>query len=86
LLGLAVFSVLCAGAGGRRPHADVSQQLKGFLYVGAVALLAVALAVLLVGWLGNHPARAESLAMFGCFTYAIYLLAAFVVDRMSSRR
>jgi cell division protein FtsW (lipid II flippase) len=87
LLALAAFSVLCVHAGSGAPDSSVGQQLKGFLYVGALALLGLALAVLLVGLLGNRSARAEGLAMFGCFTYAIYLLAAFVVvDRVSSRR
>jgi hypothetical protein len=86
LLALAAFSVLCVRTGRGAPEGSVSQQLTALLYVGAVALAGLALAVLLVGLLGNRSARAESLAMFGCFTYAIYLLAAVVVDRVSSRR
>ena len=86
LLALAGFSVLCVHAGRGVAGGSVSQQLKGFLYVGAVALLGLALAVLLVGLLSERSAGAESLAIFGCFTYAIYLGAALVVDRVSSRR
>jgi hypothetical protein len=38
------------------------------------------------GLLGDRTARAEGLAMFGLFTYTIYLLAALLLGRRLSRR
>ena len=81
LLALAVFSVVAT----RRPQ-PASDQLKGFVYVGAVALVLLAVVVVVVGMVADRNARAEGLAIFGFFTYAIYLLAAVLVDRVSSRR
>jgi hypothetical protein len=85
LVALAAFSVACFHLGvvpGAAAPPRRSQQLKGFLYVGAVALLGLALAVVVVGLVGGRRAPAEGLALFGLFTYALYLLAALVLDRV----
>ena len=85
LVALAAFSVACFHLGdvsGARASAPRALQLKGFLYVGAVALLGLALAVVVVGLVGDRTAPAEGLAVFGLFTYAVYLLAALVLDRV----
>jgi hypothetical protein len=62
------------------------QQLQGFLYVGAGAVAALSLAVVVVGLLGDRAGRAESLAMFGFFTYALYLAGTMLLYRMTTRR
>jgi hypothetical protein len=88
LLALAAFSLL-AGRLAQGPVADRSagsEQLRGFLFVGATALVALAFGVLGVGLLGDRTGRAEGLALFGFFTYAIYLLAAFVIVHLSAQR
>jgi hypothetical protein len=88
LTALAACSVLSYRLSGSRPAGETAagQQLKGFLYVGAVALVALAVAVLVSGLLDDRTARAEGLAMFGLFTYPLYLLAALLLARRLSRR
>ena len=84
MVALAVSSVLASRSVGRRGRV-VGDQLLGFVYVGAGAIVLLALVVLLVGLVDDRAARAEGLAMFGLFTYAIYLLAAFVIHRLRAR-
>jgi NADH:ubiquinone oxidoreductase subunit 6 (subunit J) len=62
------------------------EQLRGFVYVGAVALALLAVAVILMGLFANRNGRAEGLAVLGFFGYAGYLVAATVVLYVTSRR
>ena len=62
------------------------EQLRGFVYVGACALVLLAVAVILMGLFGNRTGRAEGLAVLGFFGYAAYLVAATVVLYVVSRR
>ena len=55
------------------------EQLRGFVYVGAGALVLLAVAVILMGLFGTRSGRAEGLAVLGLFGYAAYLIAATVV-------
>lgn len=89
LVALAVFSV--AAARMARPTAPgqtsrESGQLRAFIYVGAIGVLILAVVVVVVGVSANRAARAEGLAMFGFFTYAIYLLATFVIEQVTPQR
>jgi NADH:ubiquinone oxidoreductase subunit 3 (subunit A) len=71
---------------GNSPRRIDREQLKGFIYVGAVALLLLAVAVVLLGVLGDRSGRAEGLAVLGFFGYAAYLGAATLVLYVMSRR
>jgi len=72
---------------GSRPERRIDpEQLKGFVYVGAGALVLLALAVILMGLFGNRSGRAEGLAVLGFFGYAAYLVAAIVVLYLMSRK
>ena len=62
------------------------EQLRGFVYVGAGALVLLALAVILMGLFGNRTGRAEGLAVLGFFGYTAYLVAATVVLYVMSRK
>jgi hypothetical protein len=62
------------------------EQLRGFVYVGAGALVLLAVAVILMGLFGTRSGRAEGLAVLGFFGYAAYLIAATVVLYATSRR
>jgi len=62
------------------------EQLKGFVYVGAVALTLLAVAVILMGLFANRSGRAEGLAVLGFFGYAAYLVAATVLLYVMSRK
>lgn len=89
LVALAVFSVAAARLSHPAAPAQASPesgQLKAFIHVGAAGLLIVAVVVIVVGVTANRAARAEGLAMFGFFTYAIYLLAVFVIEQVTPRR
>jgi hypothetical protein len=66
-------------------HIDL-EQLKGFVYVGAVALALLAIAVILMGLFANRSGRAEGLAVLGFFGYGAYLAAATVVLYVMSRK
>jgi hypothetical protein len=66
-------------------HIDL-EQLKGFIYVGAVALALLAIAVIVMGLFANRSGRAEGLAVFGFFGYAAYLGAATLVLYVMSRK
>jgi hypothetical protein len=61
-------------------------QLRGFVYVGAVALALLAVAVIMMGLFANRSGRAEGLAVLGFFGYAAYLGAATVVLYVMSRK
>ena len=81
LVALAAFTVLvvrrrpAGGAhAGRRLDVD---QVRGFGYVGAAALGALAVAVMVVG--AGHPDRAAGLAVVGFFAFLTYQAAAFVI-------
>ena len=62
------------------------EQLKGFVYAGAGALVLLAVAVILLGLFANQNGRAEGLAVLGLFGYAAYLVAASVVLYVMSRK
>ena len=62
------------------------EQLRGFVYVGAGALVLLALAVILMGLFGTRSGRAEGLAVLGFFGYAAYLVAATLVLYATSRK
>ena len=62
------------------------EQLRGFVYVGAGALVLLAVAVILMGLFGNRSGRAEGLAVLGFFGYAAYLVAATLVLYATSRK
>jgi hypothetical protein len=62
------------------------EQLKGFVYVGAAALVLLAVAVILMGLFANRNGRAEGLAVLGFFGYAAYLVAATAVLYVMSRK
>jgi hypothetical protein len=61
-------------------------QLQGFLYVGAGALLLLAIAVIIAGLVATRSGVAEALAVLGFFGYALYLLAAALIILLSRRR
>jgi hypothetical protein len=71
------------GDHGRRIDLD---QLRGFVYVGAVALAFLAVVVILMGLFANRSGRAEGLAVLGFFGYAAYLGAAMVLLYLTSRK
>jgi hypothetical protein len=62
------------------------EQLEGFVYVGAGALVLLAVAVILIGLFANQNGRAEGLAVLGLFGYAAYLGAATLVLYLLSRK
>jgi cation transporter-like permease len=95
LLALAAFSVLSfriSTRSRRGPQQGLHQpsegesRLQGFLVVGAAALVLCALVVVVVGVAGDRSGRAEAVAMFGLFTYAVYLTGALVLHRWAGRR
>jgi len=67
-------------------RSESGDQLTSFLLVGAAALALWSVVVVLAGLLGDGSPLAESLAMLGFFTYALYLLAAVLVIGLSRRR
>ena len=67
------------------PRFDLDQ-LKGFVYVGAAALAALAVAVIVVGLVVAPNGVAEGLAVLGFFGYLLYLVAAFLVLFVAARR
>jgi hypothetical protein len=89
LVAVAAFSALVArlprraGAGEWTIDRD---QLRGFLYVGAGALLLLAIAVIVAGLVAARTGVAEALAVLGFFGYALYLLAAALITLLSRRR
>ena len=89
LLAFAGFSVLVIRM--RRPTSSPDarfdvEQLKGFVYVGAGALVLLAVAVVIVGLVSGPNGRAEALAVLGFFGYALYLISAAVVLFVMARR
>jgi hypothetical protein len=89
LLAFAGFTVLVLArrtpTGVPDPRFDVDQ-LKGFVYVGAVALTGLAVAVVVVGLVAGPNGIAEGLAVLGFFGYLLYLVAAAVVLFVAARR
>jgi hypothetical protein len=89
LLAFAGFTVLVMLQ--RRPspvpdaHFDLDQ-LKGFVYVGAAALAALAVAVVIVGLVTAPNGVAEGLAVLGFFGYLLYLVAATAILYLAGRR
>jgi len=67
------------------PRFDLDQ-LKGFVYVGAGALVALAVAVVIVGLFAAPNGIAEGLAVLGFFGYLLYLVAAAAVLFIAARR
>lgn len=55
------------------------EQLSGFLYVGAAALGALLVAVVVVGALGDDRGIAEAVALLGLLGYFAYLLVTVVI-------
>jgi hypothetical protein len=86
LAGLSAGVLRVGGRGSRLERPHVSDQLKSFLLVGAVALVLWSVVVLVTGLLDDGSALAETLAMLGFFTYALYLGAAVLVLGLSRRR
>jgi hypothetical protein len=89
LLAFAGFTVMVLArrrpTGLRDPRFDLDQ-LKGFVYVGAVALAGLAVAVVIVGLVAAPNGVAEGLAVLGFFGYLLYLVAAAVVLFVAARR
>ena len=91
LLAFAAFSVLVirrprpAQAYGPNSRLDVDQ-LKGFVYVGAVVLALVSVTVITTGLLDSSDGRAEAIAVLGFFGYALYLLTSAVTVYLMTRR
>lgn len=83
VLALAGCSALTARAA---PSSTGRQHVQAFLYVGAGALVLLAVAVIAVGVTASSSGRAEALAIFGCFTYVLYLLAALTLGELRGRR
>ena len=63
-----------------------SVQLRGFLYVGAGAMVLLALVVILLGLTRSNSGVAEALAVLGFFGYALYLGAAALIVLLGQRR
>jgi hypothetical protein len=55
------------------------EQLRGFCYVGAVAVGVLGVAVVILGWVTRDGRLAESVALLGFFGYLVYQLAALVI-------
>jgi hypothetical protein len=68
-----------------RQRRRTAGMVSAFVYVGAAVLGLDALVTVVTGLLTADDGRAESVAMFGLFTYAIYLLVALGVDRVLAR-
>jgi hypothetical protein len=88
LVAVAGFTVLVAyrhrpSESGRRLDLE---QLRGFVYVGAGALVLLAGAVIVLGLLNDGNGRAEGLAVLGFFAYAVYLAAAGLITYAMARR
>jgi hypothetical protein len=62
------------------------ENLEGFGYVGAAALLLLAAVVIMIGLLGNGSGQAEGVAMVGFFAYLAYMLIAYFLTRYLGRR
>jgi hypothetical protein len=61
-------------------------QLRAFLYVGAGALVLLAVAVIIVGLTASRTGVAEALAVLGFFGYALYLGAAVFITALGRQR
>jgi len=85
MVALAASGVVTVRVSARHGHV-AGEQLSGFVWIGSGALVLLAGAVLVLGVLDDRGARAEGLAMFALFTYAIYLLAAWGILHVAARR
>ncbi len=89
ILAFAVFSVLAIRLprrqGWRQGTVD-REQFRGFVYVGAAALAALAGLVVAVGLFGNRRGIAEAVAVLGMLGYLVYLGAAGLVLAVGGRR
>jgi hypothetical protein len=61
-------------------------QLRAFLYVGAGALILLAIAVIIIGMTDDRTGVAEALAVLGFFGYALYLGAAVLIIALGRQR
>jgi len=88
LLGLAALSTVASPAPQRRraDQEESAERLRGFLVVGAAALVLWSVVVVVSGIVDDRAARAEGLGMLGFFAYPIYLLGALALERRSRRR
>jgi hypothetical protein len=89
LVAVAVFSAGVARLPRRAGATDWvidRDQLRGFLYVGAGAVLLLAIGVVVTGLFARRSGVAEALAVLGFFGYALYLLAATLITALSRRR
>ena len=62
------------------------EQLRGFVYVGAVALVLLAVSVVVLGLVDDRSGSAEAVAIVGLFVYGVYLSAAGVITYATARR
>ena len=87
LLALAGFTaaVVHRSAGRAGPRLD-TDQLRGFCYVGAAALVLVAVVVVIVGVVRPGTGMAEGTALLGFFGYVVYLGVTAVVLGWTARR
>jgi hypothetical protein len=88
LLAFAGFTVLVVWRRQPSPVPDTYfdlDQLKGFVYVGAAALAALAVAVVVVGLVAAPNGVAEGLAVLGFFGYLLYLVVATVILYVAAR-
>ena len=70
---------------GLSPRLD-ADQVKGFVYVGAAALVVLAGVVITLGLVWADSGRAEGLAVLGFLGYALYMAAAAGMIWFTSRR
>ena len=70
---------------GFTPRLD-ADQIKGFVYVGAVALVVLAGVVITLGLVSADSGRAEGLAVLGFLGYALYMAVAAGLIWFTSRR
>lgn len=61
------------------------EQIEGFVFVGAAALVLLAVAAAVLGWALGRPGPAEALAVVGLMAYLLYLLVAVVLLHRTAR-
>jgi hypothetical protein len=88
LLGLAALSAVASSAPQRRStdRGASAERLRGFLVVGAAALVLWSVVVVVSGVVNDRAARAEGLGMLAFFAYPFYLLGALALEQLSRRR
>lgn len=88
VLATAGFSVGVVAFGTRRARIGSAldrEQIEGFVFVGAAALVLLAVAAAVLGWGVGRPGPAEALAVVGLMAYLLYLLVAVVVLHRTAR-